>query len=139
MFTGSGVNIKMLDFLAAGLPTITTPVGARGILNPGGACFLVEEAATFGASLRRVLGDSTLRQGLAERGRKLAEEHYDWRRISRAVGELMVDLAGRRDEADVEDGDAAPYFSVVIPTYQRPEMLRKLLGLLEAQTFRSFE
>ena len=33
MFTGSGTNIKMFDFLAAGLPTLTTPVGARGIHN----------------------------------------------------------------------------------------------------------
>ncbi|MDR3450656.1 MAG: glycosyltransferase family 4 protein, partial [Alphaproteobacteria bacterium] len=27
MFSGSGTNIKMFDFMAAGLPTVTTPVG----------------------------------------------------------------------------------------------------------------
>ena len=140
MFTGSGVNIKMLDFLAAGLPTIATPVGARGLLNPGGACFLVDEAESFGACLRRLLDDPALRERLATRGRTLAEDHYDWRRISRSLGELIADLAGRRDGPGVvKDAGGAPYFSVVIPTYQRPELLRKLLGLLEEQTFRSFE
>ena len=44
MFTGSGTNIKMLDFLAAGLPTITTPVGARGIHNRNDACFIVDDS-----------------------------------------------------------------------------------------------
>ena len=31
MFSGSGTNIKMFDFMAAGLPIISTPIGARGI------------------------------------------------------------------------------------------------------------
>src|SRR5262245_12940379 len=33
MFSGSGTNIKMFDYMAAGLPTITTLIGARGIDN----------------------------------------------------------------------------------------------------------
>jgi len=32
MFHGSGTNIKMFDFLAAGLPTISSRIGARGII-----------------------------------------------------------------------------------------------------------
>ena len=31
MISGSGTNIKMFDFMAAGLPIITTDIGARGI------------------------------------------------------------------------------------------------------------
>ena len=31
MFSGSGTNIKMFDFMAAGLPIVTTAIGARGI------------------------------------------------------------------------------------------------------------
>jgi glycosyltransferase involved in cell wall biosynthesis len=30
MFSGSGTNIKMFEFMAAGLPVVTTAVGARG-------------------------------------------------------------------------------------------------------------
>jgi glycosyltransferase involved in cell wall biosynthesis len=31
MSTGSGTNIKMFDYMAAGLPIVSTPVGARGL------------------------------------------------------------------------------------------------------------
>lgn len=35
MFSGSGTNIKMFDFMAFGLPIIATEIGARGITkNP---------------------------------------------------------------------------------------------------------
>ena len=58
MFHGSGTNLKMLEYLAAGLPTVTTPFGARGIevedydnvLILGGAGFAekIEELFTEG-------------------------------------------------------------------------------------------
>src|SRR5262249_14095684 len=79
MFTGSGINIKMLDFLAAGLPTISTPVGARGILNPGEASFIVGEASEFSTWLRRLCEETELAARLAGNGRVLAETQYDWR------------------------------------------------------------
>jgi glycosyltransferase involved in cell wall biosynthesis/GT2 family glycosyltransferase len=138
MFTGSGVNIKMLDFLAAGLPTIATPVGARGILNPGEASFIVDEAERFGRWLRRLREDPELRSRLATNGRTLAETHYDWRRISRELGERLVTLAGGGERREGHAG-GRPYFSVVIPTYRRPALLRTLLERLEEQTFRGFE
>jgi len=31
MFSGSGINIKMLDYMAAGIPIISTKIGARGL------------------------------------------------------------------------------------------------------------
>lgn len=37
MRSGSGTNLKMLDYLLAGVPVIASPVGARGLeLEPGG-------------------------------------------------------------------------------------------------------
>jgi glycosyltransferase involved in cell wall biosynthesis len=138
MFTGSGVNIKMLDFLAAGLPTVSTPVGARGILNPEEGCFIVAGPEHFGTAMRRLRGDAALRARLATNGRTLVEAHYDWRTISRDLGERIVRLAGATAARDEEAG-APPYFSVVIPTYRRPELLRTLLRRLEGQTFRGFE
>jgi glycosyltransferase involved in cell wall biosynthesis len=37
MLSGSGSNLKMLDYLASGIPTITTPIGARGLNLPNRA------------------------------------------------------------------------------------------------------
>ena len=36
MFSGSGTNIKMFDFMAMGLPVVSTATGARGIDTGGG-------------------------------------------------------------------------------------------------------
>ena len=53
MFSGSGTNIKMFDFMAAGLPVISTPTGARGI-----NLVRVRAACLHGARIRRMRCDT---------------------------------------------------------------------------------
>jgi FkbM family methyltransferase len=134
MFTGSGTNIKMLDFLAAGLPTITTPVGARGIHNRNQACFIVDDSSRFSDWINELRHNTRLRTSLATESRKLAEETYDWRPISAQLGKLIIE----RCRAKSSHG-SSPYFSVIIPSYERPASLKKLLGLLSRQVFADFE
>ena len=134
MFTGSGTNIKMLDFLAAGLPTITTPVGARGIINRNDACFVVDDLDRFNDWIRRLREDSRLRVRLAAESRKLAEEMYDWRQISAQLGRLIIEHSRAKSTHSV-----SPYFSVIIPSYERPASLTRLLELLSRQVFSDFE
>ncbi|HXH11560.1 MAG TPA: glycosyltransferase [Alphaproteobacteria bacterium] len=134
MLTGSGTNIKMLDFLAAGLPTVTTPIGARGINNRHNACFIVDDIGQFNDWIRTLQADPQLYAKLAVNGRKLAEDLYDWRAISERLGKLILQHAKRR-----RAGTTHPYFSVVIPSYERPQSLTKLLRLLTRQVFADFE
>jgi FkbM family methyltransferase len=134
MLTGSGTNIKLLDFLAAGLPTITTSVGARGILKRQDPCFIVDDIDRFGGWFTRLREDPQLRARLASGGRQLAEELYDWRHISAQLGQLIVEQAGLKRSRIVN-----PYFSVIIPSYERPQSLAKLLDLLCRQVFPEFE
>lgn len=51
---GSGVKIKVIETIAAGIPTITTPVGAEGI-PPHGLLTIADSAAEFVDSVCRVL------------------------------------------------------------------------------------
>lgn len=103
MLRGSGTNIKMLDFLAAGLPAISTPMGARG-LSAGGVenGILVSAIETFPEEVRRVANDPKLRQQLGASGRKLAETDFNWRHISLDVARILRDLVSRD-----HDGSAA--------------------------------
>lgn len=134
MFTGSGVNIKMLDFFAAGLPTITTPVGARGIMNRNNECFITDEIGRFSSWITRLREDTQLVARLSVNARRLAEDMYNWRDISEQLGELVLGLLGRKGfQADT------PCFSVVVPSYERPQSLAKLLQLLNRQIFKDFE
>jgi glycosyltransferase involved in cell wall biosynthesis len=126
MLHGSGTNIKMFDFMAAGLPTISSPVGARGIVNEDS--FIVAELSNFSSEIRRVLSNKDVYDKLSLNGRTLVEQHYDWNKISSALGKKIVALYQ----------DNLPYFSVVIPTL-RGEQLHNLIQRLNRQTYKNFE
>lgn len=132
MFSGSGTNIKMFDLMAAGLPTVTTVVGARGIERAGRKPFLVCEpdASSLSAALRRLCADPELAAQVGRGARECVEDGYAWERISPALGNLLRCRLRR---------EAAPFFSVVIPTYERHAQLDALLARLEAQTDGDFE
>jgi glycosyltransferase involved in cell wall biosynthesis len=84
MMHGSGTNIKMFDFLAAGLPTISTPIGARGIENKGS--FIVTDLSGFSYNIHEIFNDEELYRKLSTDGRNLVERCYDWNQISKKLG-----------------------------------------------------
>ncbi|MEQ8822103.1 MAG: glycosyltransferase family 4 protein [Sumerlaeia bacterium] len=79
VFGGSGTNIKILDYLSAGVPVVTTEKGARGIEPEHRHALAVCEPEGIAEAVRRLAGDLDERRRLAEAGRKLAEERFDWR------------------------------------------------------------
>jgi Glycosyltransferase len=126
MLSGSGTNIKMFDFLAAGLPTISSLVGARGIENEG--AFIVTDLSNFPNKIHELLSDENLYKNLSSGGRTLVERYYDWNKISYKLGVRMRKLYF----------DQSPYFSIVIPMY-RGECINKLIEKLNQQIFEDFE
>jgi glycosyltransferase involved in cell wall biosynthesis len=129
---GSGTSIKMFDFMAAGLPTVTTSIGARGISSHGVPPFVIAELDGFRGALDGLLASSSRREELAGRGRKCVENFYAWERISPVLGrQFAVRFAAK--------GGPRPQFTVVIPTYERHHLLDQLMLRLDAQTERDFE
>jgi glycosyltransferase involved in cell wall biosynthesis len=92
--TGSGTNIKMFDFMAAGLPTITTPVGARGIL--GNESFIVAVRREFPKEIRKILADPGSYATISQNARTLVEEQYDWNGISEKLGRCILEIYASR-------------------------------------------
>jgi len=84
MIHGSGTNIKMFDFFAAGLPTVSTPIGTRGISNPDS--FVVADLSEFSRSIQNVLSNEYLKEKLSKQARLLVERSYDWKKISKNLG-----------------------------------------------------
>jgi len=133
MQSGSGTNIKMFDFMAMGLPVVTTAVGARGI-ETGGRCAMEitrPSATEFKASIMKLL-DTDLRLAMSKEARLCVEEGYAWERISAQLGCF---IQSRQRLA----GQSKPLFSVVIPTYERHDQLDSLIFCLEKQVERDFE
>jgi glycosyltransferase involved in cell wall biosynthesis len=86
--TGGGSNLKLLTYLAAGLPVITTPVGARGI-DAAEAGVLVCSVDRLADALERVEGPLGTERAAA--GRAWVEAKADWR----AIGSHFAELFGK--------------------------------------------
>jgi glycosyltransferase involved in cell wall biosynthesis len=69
VLSGSGISIKTLDALAAGVPLVTTSVGARGLpLRDGVDALVADGADAFAAALARVLHDDAMAEKLVHGG-----------------------------------------------------------------------
>src|SRR5664279_1125794 len=95
MFSGSGTNLKMLDYFAAGLPVVSTPAGARGLDIASQDC-VVCEAGDFVAHIQKLLASETTRTEMGQRARLIAEEKYDWASIAAKAAESMLSLLQKR-------------------------------------------
>lgn len=82
MLSGSGTNIKMLDYMAAGLPVITTPTGARGLDIENNKSAVICDVLEFPEKIIEILNNKDFYDKLCHNGRKLVEEKYDWRNIA---------------------------------------------------------
>jgi polysaccharide biosynthesis protein PslH len=75
---GGGSRLKILEALACGLPVVSTKVGAEGLLlKPGEDYVQAEEDAMADALVRAIQRPAEVR-AMAEHGRRLVLETYDW-------------------------------------------------------------
>ena len=94
MRAGSGSNLKLVDYLAAGLPVLSSPVGARGF-NPE-LVDCLELVAPEPAALADAIATSLQRDWSATsaKAREIVQSEYDWRVISARYAELLHDALG---------------------------------------------
>lgn len=96
MLTGSGTNLKILEYFAAGLPVLATPHGARGIDLESRRHALIYETPSLVEGLEELLGDAHLQDMLAREGRKLVENEFSWEAIGDQLADLYSLKLGRR-------------------------------------------
>jgi glycosyltransferase involved in cell wall biosynthesis len=80
--SGSGTNLKMLEYMAAGLPVITTLLGSRGIGGNDGEHFLVSEYAKMTDCISNLLNNPSLAASLAHHAYLLTKSRFDWKQIA---------------------------------------------------------
>lgn len=89
---GAGSNIKLVDYMAHSLPTITTPFGARGFEITDGENAYIRELGDFYDSILQLDSDELKKVG--DRGRKSVKEQYVWESLSNS---LLKHLEGLGD------------------------------------------
>lgn len=76
IFEGSGMKIKLLDYLSAGMPVLTTPLGAYGY--PKSIAITVEKDTTkWPTLLRELIKDKNELKERFNAARRLFKEHFD--------------------------------------------------------------
>lgn len=87
--TGTGIKTKLLEAMAADVPCVVTPLGARGVDAVAGKDLLVGGTAEELADhVLRVLADDEAAQRLGHAGGEFVRPRYDWPAVARAYEEL---------------------------------------------------
>lgn len=135
MMSGSGTNVKMFDFMAAGLPIVTTEVGARGINNEAGNLYETCDVSptSLVAKINNLFANESRRDDLSKYSRSVSEAKYSFERISYELGYLL------EQKYKKEVCGQQPFFTVIIPTYNRKESLIRLLKSLDEQSCKDYE
>lgn len=95
---GSGTKLKMLDYLAAGLPIVTTPTGTQGLeLDNGVHVLQVDRPEAFPEAIRTVLESEEQRKNLEENALDIADQ-YSWETLLAGYEEIVWNLT---DESTV--------------------------------------
>lgn len=85
----SGTNIKILEALAAGLPVVTTTIGAEGLaVEDGREVIIADKPGQFALAVVGLLTDSNRRQRMSFAGRALVRRQYRWSEIAKQLEEV---------------------------------------------------
>jgi polysaccharide biosynthesis protein PslH len=90
IFWGSGTRLKILEYMAASLPVVSTRKGAEGLnLEAGKHVLYAETASEFQGAILNLLSDATTSQRLAQQASILVRSRFDWIPLLRQfAGEL---------------------------------------------------
>jgi sugar transferase (PEP-CTERM/EpsH1 system associated) len=93
---GSGTRLKILEAMAAGVPVVSTSLGAEGLEAADGVHLLTGDSRReFTSALIRLIQDRALAAALANAGLTLVAERYDWSIIGQRLYDIHDKVYGR--------------------------------------------
>ncbi len=79
VLAGSGTRLKILEAWAAGVPVVSTTLGAEGLgARDGENLLLADGGPAFAEAVSRLLACSDLRERVGAAGRLLLEKEFTW-------------------------------------------------------------
>jgi glycosyltransferase involved in cell wall biosynthesis len=96
LLVGGGTRLKILEAAAAGVPVVSTSVGASGLdLRPGSEIEVVDTPAAWIKTVADLVRDPARRSRMAAAARASVEDRYDWS----SIGRDFVDALARAEAA----------------------------------------
>lgn len=88
IFSGAGVRVKILEAFAAGIPVVSTPIGAEGLEVEDGKHLLIADGdGEFAAKIESLLKNPDQACQMVAAARQLMETRYSWEAITKGLEE----------------------------------------------------
>jgi len=162
---GAGMKGKIADSMAAGLPVVTTSIGAEGMGLIAGVHLLVADApADFAKAVVLLYKDEALWERLSQNGRRFIQEKYNPEVLEKKWIQLLSSLSKRpKREGKVFRIDSlytppkkekpskdqykrlqprpiiVPQVTIVIPTFNRLELTKRCIESIRLHTQSPYE
>ncbi|MFH0926428.1 MAG: glycosyltransferase [bacterium] len=79
---GAGIQNKILESMAMGVPVVSTGLGYEGIsADIGKAIFVTDKPEEFASLVVRLIKDNTLRAEVGQKGREYIKKYHNWQSI----------------------------------------------------------
>jgi len=92
-----GIQNKILEAMAMGIPVVSTTLGIEGLAAvPGRDVMVADSPAEFAADVCRLIGDPALGERLGQAGRRYVELHHRWDAAARKLETLYTEAIERR-------------------------------------------
>jgi len=110
ILSGSGVRVKLLEAFAAGIPVVSTHVGAEGLArNDGEFCRLADDPAGFADRIAALLDDPKAAGEMARRARAEVEANWDMAAITGRLVDGYREMIRMKRVAEATSSSAVPY------------------------------
>ena len=122
MFSGAGINVKMIEYMAAGLPIVSTVFGARGIEMSKHAVLC--DGSTFYESMKGLVGNSEKQSLMIDENRLISIERYSYKNIVLGVARGIINFGLTKK---IVRDDAADIYLSMLLIYEVTDELSTLL------------
>ena len=93
MRIGRGINNKIIEAMAMGVPVVTNSLGLEGIQAvPGRDLFVEDSAENFARQVLQLMTDTDVRKRIAVNARKTILDYYNWEKNLEKLENILLDV-----------------------------------------------
>ena len=97
LHVGGGSRLKILEAMAAGVPVVSTMLGAEGLKVANGEnILLADDDRELAEKIMTIVDDETRRSNIVAAARALIAERYEWSKLGTSLAHVYSNLAAAR-------------------------------------------